>query len=194
MIKLINFAIMDIEILGKANKETVLIIKEEAEKNLKDIHYVEDIVTNKANNLMNICISVFILIDGYIIKSFSDGEYSIVLLIAIITSIFIAYIIFNLLSAVLPKETVLIGAEPDKLVTNDFIQENEKEFGDTWKILSNRVYNLQQDIEKSFNSHETRLKKFKSSSKQLLIGLSVIVVFSIILIIFSRLSLSLCLC
>jgi len=169
---------MNLNILSQITDESLVIIKQEAENNLSGIHKIEDVVTNKINNLVNICISFFIIISGYLLTSFSNNDYGILFVLSIVTLILLAYSVFNLHGAILPKVTTIVGAKPDSLVNDKFIK-NDKD--DKFRLLSNRVYCLQIAINTAHKSCVERTSIFKQTSKTLFVGLISIVSIGIVL-------------
>ena len=80
---------MNTDILYKAKKETQLLIKSEAEKNLEDIHKSEDIMTSKINNFLSFSFAVFIAVVGYSIKSISDKNFDLLFILSFLCPLFL---------------------------------------------------------------------------------------------------------
>lgn len=167
---------MDIKLLSKSSKETLSIIKKEAEMNLDKIHLTEDIITSKINNLLNIVISFFLIVSGYILKSISISKFDELSYISFVLSILFIVVISVLYSGIMPKGTILVGTEPSKLIQSDMIKGDDN---DNIRILGNRIINLQNAIDVSSISYKSRLKAFKLSFGILNIGIFVIMFLTI---------------
>lgn len=178
---------MDKKLLTDTDKETLELIKSEAEKNLSNIHATEDVITNKSSNLLKTVISFFIITSGYSIRAFSLSQYDYLFSFSISLSILFIVIISILLFVIFPKDTVCLGSEPIKIVTPNFIKGDKY---DQYRILCNKIENLQIAIEDSLSSYRTRLKAYKQSNQILISG--VILIFLSISLFY--LFLNVCLC
>jgi len=162
---------MDTEYLYKADIETLKIIKEEGEKNLASILEADEVITNKSNSLMQILIPIFLLLVGYnldlLFKKNIDYKFyfSLLLIINLCSVIYILY------RNILPVKSVMMGAEPQKLLKNDIIAGS---INDYHSLIINRTYNIQIAIDKSITSHKKRHNSFTKANKTLFLGLLVI--------------------
>ena len=156
------------ELLIKTDKNTLELIKQEAEKNLVNIHSIEDKITDKSSNLLKTVISFFIITSGYSIRYLSLKEHTSLFYFAVTLSVLFFILIFILSLVIFPKYTVAIGSEPKKNVDKNFIRGDEY---DEYRILCNKIECLQCDIESSLSSYRKRLNLFKSSYKLLIFSL-----------------------
>ncbi|WP_318312573.1 hypothetical protein [Flagellimonas crocea] len=167
---------MDKKILFKAKSETLTLIKNEAEKNLKSIQNAEDVITNKSNTLMQILLPIFIILSGFCINSYTSGNYNTLFYITVCFLITLGVVIFRLHKNVLPIKSAMEGCEPNQLLQSDMISGNHKI--DERNILINRIYNLQKAIEYSLKSHTIRYQRYSGTNKILLLSLiSLIILF-----------------
>ena len=166
--------IMNTDILYKAKKDTLVLVKEEAEKSLAGIQKIEDVITDKSNGLMRILISFFILIFGYSINSITNSKFNLLLYTALMLAILIGCVIWVLYINILPLRTGVNGTNPSQLLQSDIISGDNK--SDEINLVRNRVYSLEKAIEKSLQSHKIRHSRFMRANKILVIGLSVILI------------------
>jgi hypothetical protein len=172
---------MNIELLSKANNKSIESIKLEAENNLQAIHRVEDIITSKLNNLLNICITFFIITSGCLVKLVSDNNFTIIFILTTLVVSLIIVVVSLVYSSTLPKNTIIIGSEPIKLINEKIIFGHENDY---FRIISNRVYNLQNAIDKANASYKKRKDALNVANKTLLIGLVSILFIGALLFIF----------
>ena len=165
---------MNTDILYKAKKDTLVLVKEEAEKSLAGIQKIEDVITDKSNGLMRILISFFILIFGYSINSITNSKFNLLLYTALMLAILIGCVIWVLYINILPLRTGVNGTNPSQLLQSDIISGDNK--SDEINLVRNRVYSLEKAIEKSLQSHKIRHSRFMRANKILVIGLSVILI------------------
>lgn len=165
---------MNTEILYQAKKETLFLIKEEAEKSLDGIQKIEDVITDKSNGLMRILISFFIIISGYSIKSITENKLDLLFYIALGLVVLIGWVIWVLYINILPLKTGVNGTNPYQLLQSDIISGDSN--SDELNLVRNRVYSLEKAIEKSLESHKIRHSRFMKANKILVIGLSVITI------------------
>lgn len=163
---------MNQEILFKTEVSTLLLIKEEAEKNLLAIQNTEDVITNKSNNLIQIIFPITVILSGYSINSISIDNFDWKFYLSISLILLFCLVVFQLYKNILPVKSAMIGTEPNQLVKSDMISGNAQK--DERNILVNRVYNLQTAIEYTVQSHSTRYKRFRNTNKILLVGLVLI--------------------
>ncbi|MCG8860035.1 hypothetical protein [Tenacibaculum finnmarkense] len=159
---------MNKEILYKAKKETQLLIKSEAEKNLQDIHKSEDLMTGKINKFLSFSVAIFIAVIGYSVKAISEDKIDALFILSISLSIVFALIIVILFNSIFPTENRLLGSEPSNLLHEDMIKGDEY---DELRILGNRILCIQNDIKISLSSYRKRLNSYKNSNKILAIGI-----------------------
>ena len=163
---------MEQEILFKAKNETLLLIKDEAEKNLLSIQNTEDVITNKSNNLIQILLPILIVLFGVLISSISSADFGWKFQLSLLISVLLCFVVYTLYENILPVKSVIQGSEPKQLIQSDMI------FGDKLKddrnILVNRIFSLQKAINYSTNSHSIRYKRFIKGNKLLLLGLLII--------------------
>ncbi len=171
---------MKTEILFKAKTHTLLLIKDEAEKNLSGIQNAEDIITNKSNSLLQILIPILILISGYLLNSITNQKFNELFYISIPLTLLLGLVIMKLYRNILPVKTAIYGSEPNKLIKSDMIFGVDE--SDERNIIVNRIYNLQKAIDYSIKNHSIRYKRFKNSNKILLLGLLIIFCSTIILL------------
>ncbi|WGK64962.1 hypothetical protein [Croceiramulus getboli] len=164
---------MDEEILFRAKSETLVLIKNEAEKNFLGIQNAEDVITNKSNNLMQVLIPVFLVICGFCVNSFVKNDFSWLFLMAVCLLILLGVVIFMLHKNILPVKSAILGSEPSQLIQSDMISGVHSQ--DERNLLVNRVHNLQNAIEYSLTSHSSRYRRFRHANKILLLGLLIIV-------------------
>ena len=172
---------MNTQLLSKLNDKSIETIKLEAEKNLDAIHKVEDIITSKLSNLLNICITFFIITSGYLVKLVSENKLNILFILTLTTVFLLIIVTFIVYSSITPKNTVIIGSEPYKLINNKIIYGHDNDY---FRIISNRVYNLQNAINEAQVSYTKRKKALNNANKTLLIGLISILFFGFALFIF----------
>jgi len=158
---------MNKELLIKTDKNTLELIKSEAEKSLANIHSTEDIITNKSSNLLKMVMSFFIVTSGYSIRAFSLNKFDYLFSFSISLSVLFIIVSMILLFIIFPKETVSIGSEPIKNVNKNIIKGDEF---DEYRMLCNKIECLQLAINKSLPSYRARLSAFKKSNQLLIIG------------------------
>jgi hypothetical protein len=160
------------EILFKAKNETLLLIKDEAEKNLLSIQNTEDVITNKSNSLIQILLPILIVLFGVLVNSISSDKFDWKFQLSLLVSVLLGFVVYTLYENILPVKSVIQGSEPKQLIQPDMI------FGEQLKddrnILVNRIYSLQKAINYSANSHSIRYKRFKKGNKFLFLGLLII--------------------
>lgn len=178
---------MNKQLLIKTDKNTLELIKSEAEKNLINIHSTEDVITNKTSNLLKTVISFFIITSGYSIRAFSLNQFDYLFGFSISLSVLFVIIISILIFIIFPKDTVSLGSEPIKNINENFIKGDEF---DEYRILCNKIECLQLAIESSLSSYRMRLNAYKKSNKILILGI-ILISFSISLF---YLFLNACLC
>jgi len=161
------------ELLDKASVDTLKLIKAEAESNLKEIHNIENIITDKTEKLFKLVITFLVIVMGYALKSYSENDFGDLFLLAILFTVLFLIAAIVLYKVIFPKATIVLGSEPDNLVQEDMIKGSEK---DEKYILGNRVYNLQKAINTSKSSYLNRIKHYRSANKVLLIGIVSIVI------------------
>lgn len=179
---------MDTEFLYKANIETLKLIKDEGEKNLASIINADEVITNKSNSLMQILIPLLLILAGFnldlIFKKVIDYKFYFSLLL-IINLTLVIYILYR---NILPVKSIMIGAEPEKLLQNDIIFGSDNDYHN---VLINRTYNIQKAIDNSIISHKKRYDRFKNANKTLFLGLFAIFCLFLLLQVF-RLFLNKC--
>lgn len=163
---------MNTDLLLKAKIESLLLIKDEAEKSLAGIQKIEDVITDKSNGLMRILISFFIIISGYSIKSVTENKIDLLFYISIALVFLIGWVIWILYINILPQKTGVNGTNPSQLLQLDIISGESK--SDELNLVRNRVYSLEKAITKSLQSHKVRHTRFMRANKILVIGLLVI--------------------
>ncbi|WP_163518378.1 hypothetical protein [Gelidibacter japonicus] len=168
---------MNTNILYKAKKETQLLIKSEAEKNLEDIHKSEDIMTGKINNFLSFSFAVFIAVVGYSIKCISDKNFDLLFILSVSLSVVFALVIIVLFNSIFPLENRLLGSQPNKLIQSDMIKGDDY---DELRILGNRILCIQDAIDISISSYISRLNSYKKANRILVFGFLI----SLLIIIF----------
>lgn len=163
---------MEKEILFQAKNETLLLIKEEAEKNLLSIQNTEDVITSKSNNLIQILLPILIILLGFLVNSFTLKQFDWKFYLSAFISILFSFVVYILYENILPVKSAIQGSEPKQLIQSDMIFGDFKK--DNRNILVNRVYNLQNAITYSTKSHSIRYKRFKKGNKTLFLGLFLI--------------------
>ena len=159
------------QLLIKTDKNTLELLKSEAEKNLINIHSIEDVITNKSSNLLKMVISFFIITTGYSIRAFSLSQFDYLFSFSISLSILFIVIISLLIFIIFPKDTVSLGSEPIKNINENFIKGDKF---DECRILCNKIENLQTAIEGSLSSYRIRLNAYKKTTTTLILGLILI--------------------
>lgn len=170
---------MNQDILFITKNETLIIIKEEGEKNLLGIQNVEDVITNKSNSLMQILIPILIVLLGFCINSIATKNFNWQFQLSTVIIILLGIVIYILYQNILPAKSAIQGTEPNQLVQLDMIIGDIE--NDNRNILVNRVFNLQKAINYSTKSHSIRYKRFKNANKTLFLGLLIIfILFSLL--------------
>jgi len=62
---------METQILESTGIKTLKLIKSEAEMALKNIHQIDNEITKKSVNLMQVLLPLTVILIGYVIKSFT---------------------------------------------------------------------------------------------------------------------------
>lgn len=159
---------MNATLLIKSDKQTQLLIKSEAEKNLQDIHKSENLMTGKINTFLSFSFAVFITVVGYSVKAITDDKIDLLFVLSISLSIVFSLIIIVLFNSIFPYENRLLGSEPNKLVQEDMIKGDEY---DELRILGNRILCIQDAIKISLSSYRKRLNSYKKANRILVFGL-----------------------
>lgn len=163
---------MNQDILYKTKNQTLILIKEDSEKNLLGIQNAEDVITNKSNSLMQILIPILIVLLGFCVNSIANKNFDWQFQLSTVIIILFGIVIYILYENILPVKTVIQGTEPNQLVQSDMISGNFE--NDNRNILVNRVFNLQKAINYSTQSHSIRYKRFKNANKTLFLGMLLI--------------------
>ena len=159
---------LDIKLLTKSDKGTQLLIKAEAESNLKDIHKSEDLMTGKINAFISFSFAIFIIVVGYSMKAITDNNIDLFFILSVSLSVVFSFIIIVLFNALFPYENRALGSEPIELVQEDMIKGDKF---DELRILGNRILSMHDDIKTSTKSYRFRLNSYKNAYKILLIGI-----------------------
>ena len=128
---------MNQDILFITKNETLIIIKEEGEKNLLGIQNVEDVITNKSNSLMQILIPILIVLLGFCINSIATKNFNWQFQLSTVIIILLGIVIYILYQNILPAKSAIQGTEPNQLVQLDMIIGDIE--NDNRNILVNRV-------------------------------------------------------
>ncbi len=118
---------VDINYLRIADKESLILIKSEAEKTLEGLLQIEDSLTDKSNNLIKIAISIFAFSSGYLIQSteiLKDNRPLFFVLICI--SLLMIVIIILLYGGIYPRISSINGARPKDLLNDHYIKNDKK--------------------------------------------------------------------
>jgi hypothetical protein len=156
---------MEEEILNKADIKTIHLVKEESEKLFNSVSEVDNVLTSKSSNLLNICISILIITLGFSISELLYENYSKFLIYSIFISILLFFVVLKLIRNINPISTILLGS--DKLINSDFIKGSEH---DEYLILTNRLLNIQDGIDTNRKITRNKAKQYKESYNVLIIG------------------------
>jgi hypothetical protein len=173
---------MEEEILNKADIKIIQLIKNESETLFNSITEVDNILTNKSSNLLNVCISILTLSIGFSISQLIIKNHSNLLIYSVFISVLLLIVVFKLFKNINPITTTLLGS--DKLINSDLIKGSEY---DEYSILTNRILNIQNGINTNKEISETKAKNYKESYKFLIIGLSSISVLFLLFCLFLNL-------
>ncbi|SHF84870.1 hypothetical protein SAMN05444377_1252 [Flavobacterium fontis] len=169
-----------LKILDKIESvEALKLLKSEAEMVLDESLSSESIITNKANTIFQILIVLLFSVLGFIASTFPDINVNshlirICLFLICVTGSSIWY----LLKIIYPRLTYSKGTIPSKLLHDDIVFKDWEEFS----ILKNRIYNLEEAIKQNKKIQSERISNFKISIYILLIGISLITLYSLIII------------
>jgi len=171
---------LDTKLLDKLSIENLQIVKSEAELNLEDLSSSEDIITNKSNTLFQVLVVIFTAIVGYLLSQINSFDIkSILIQISIVLCIVFGFILFLLIKVIYPNKVALKGSSPNNLV-KDFIFNKKSDKSQTKQILRNRVYFLNIAIESNKENLKNRVRLFDWANKSILIGLIIVLIYSVI--------------
>lgn len=166
---------INLDLLNKASKDILIELRNDANENLKSLHDSENVITNKANGLLQILFPLFIAIFGFIVSEFISHKNIYLLFFAICIEIIIAICCYNLFEILVPKTTALLGAKPSNNLDVDIIENstNEENVNEFLKI---KVYSLENAIAEATNSHLHRSKLLERALKILIIGTAIVAI------------------
>ncbi len=160
---------MEEDILNKADIKTIQLIKEESEKLFNSVSEVDNVLTSKSYNLLNICIPILTVTIGFSISQAYSENYSKLLIYSVFTSILLFFVVIKLIRNINPISTILLGS--DKLINSNFISGSEH---DEYLILTNRILNIQDGINTNKEITRKKAKQYKECYNFLIIGFSFI--------------------
>jgi hypothetical protein len=173
---------MNEEILNKADLEVIRLVKNESEKLFNSIIDVDNILTNKSSNLLNVCVSILTVSIGFSISQLLTNTFSNLIVYSIFVSILLMVVVFKLIQNISPISTTLIGS--DKLIIKELISGSKH---DEYLILTNRILNIQDGIKSNKDVAERKAKEYKESYKLLITGLTSISVLFLLFCLFLNL-------
>lgn len=169
-------------------------VKIEAEKNLQQIHETENIIVNKATNLFQAILPVFIGIFGYTVVAGLEKKVGMaVIFLSILLIVLLGTCLFYLLRIFDTQQTALLGSSPSILLGDDLIANKEEDKKDLYVKI--RVYSLDSAIKEAGRSLSTRRDGYKLVLKILKCGLIILGIISLLLFLYPYLFqyMSLCL-
>ena len=180
---MLNLKLMESERLKVLDQigsiEALKLLKSEAEMVLDESLSSEAIITNKANTVFQILIVLLFSVLGYLATSFPNIDIKSHMVKICLFLIFVAgSSIWYLLKIIYPKLTYTKGTTPSKLLYSDIVIKDWEEFS----ILKNRIYNLEEAIKQNKKSQSERISNFKIAVYILLIGISLITLYSLFIL------------
>jgi len=169
---------MNKELFKKTNRETKILIKEEAEKAIKSLHDVDNVINTKANNLLKISLSILIISASYFLTSNKhDSIYLCSILSAItmsLTSIFIHFLLR-------PKTMAISGSNPKSFMKEKYLKLDESDYD---RVLENRCFSLSTGIDSTLSTVSDKSKMYSKIEKLSILGLTTCVAISVLYFIF----------
>lgn len=164
------------ELLFKAEKNSLLFIKNEAEKKLLGIQQAEDTVTGKANGLFQVAIPVFILLLGFSISRFSASLFDSLFYLSLSLIALFSAVVWKLYRCILPKQTVISGSRPKDALNPELFEQLETDKELELYLIRTSIYSLENAIVHSLQTHTNRLTKFKKANNILIFGFVIILI------------------
>ena len=171
---------LDLNLLEKLNIENLERVKSEAELNLDDLSSSEDIITNKSNTLFQVIVVIFTTIVGYLVSQINSFDISSILIqISIIFCLIFGFVLYLLIKVIYPNRIALKGSSPSNLI-HESIFNKKSDKNQTKAILRSRIYCLNIAIESNKENLKKRVRLFDFANKSILIGLIVVLIYSIV--------------
>lgn len=166
------------QILNRIDKETLLLVKGEAELLMDEITLSENTTISKANNYFQILFAVSVSIIGFLVsRSDNYDKYSLFNQISLVFLLFFMVSLFFLLRILYPKTEGLKGTIPSEVLQDDIFNKSKDEIE---LFLSNRIISLQKCIAKRIKNQENRIKDLKAAVALILASLISVSIYSFI--------------
>lgn len=167
---------LNTRLLDKLDISNLELIKAEAELCNSEISKSEEIITNKANTLLQVVMVFITSLIGFVITQIIDGQLpKIFTQVGIIFLVFLSCSLRLLLKAWYPNKNGLSGVMPSNLIDNaiysDDNENNQKNF------YRNRIYSLNMAMHNNLESLSMRVRQYEKSIKLIIVGLIVTIIY-----------------
>jgi hypothetical protein len=162
------------DLLYRATKDVLIEVKNEAVDCLKSLHESENIVTNKANGLLQVLFPVFVAIFGYIVIQLPNKKFDTILFIACLQELVIFLSCYFLFDILVSRKTALLGSSPEKMLQERVI--NKKKEENYIELLRLRVFSLNNAIKVATETNRVRTVLLFKALNFLMIGTSAVII------------------
>jgi hypothetical protein len=167
-----------IKILDVIDKDSLIMVKLEAELLMDEITNSENITISKANNYFQILFAVTISLIGFLVSRnilVNEIDLSYYICLILVFYFFIALFFFS--KILYPKTEGLKGALPTDLLQNDIFNKSEHEYE---QLLANRIMSLDNCLIARKVNQNQRIKDFKCAVSLILCALVTVVLFVLV--------------
>ncbi len=162
--------LLDTQLLDKLDISNLELIKVEAELCNSEISKSEEIITNKANTLLQIVIVFITSLIGFIISQLIDRHFpKIFTSISLIFLVFLSCSLRLLFKAWYPNKNGLSGVMPSNLVDSSIYSEHNED--NKKNFYKNRIYSINIAIHNNLESLSSRVRQYEKSIKLIIWGL-----------------------
>jgi predicted PurR-regulated permease PerM len=155
----------------KLNEDTAKFILEQSEKNLSEMIQAADVLTSRANTILQFSVTSIAVLTGFIYSDFSKGDlltHLAIIGLLFLVVISILAIIVNSLYKVVP-----VGNSPKNMISDEKVL-HEKQ---TIVFLYNSIKNIQKSLDKNDTRNRSRADKILTIQRLIWIGLSFELIF-----------------
>lgn len=174
--------------LSEVDDDILLAAKEEAEKQLKELHTTEQVIMSKATGLIQILFPVLIGLFGYCMDRYLKNQKVDLLIVVAFLEVVILMCSCIFLFMIFKSERIsIIGCKPENLLTQRLFKHSK---GAKKSYLVTMIYSYHEAIKKTEDINTRRSLLFDYAYLSLALGTLFILLASLLLFVLSQIALS----
>lgn len=164
--------------------DEVKFIFEQAEKHLKDQIETSAQINTKATTFLTVISGLMIALIGFAISRWTSSRFDLLVGATLVGSLYLYYIIWQLMKALEPKPYAPVGIHPRDMFTDNAINENNESYR-LKAFYVNEIIECQKRIDRNKDTNEIRWAMVKYALKLISFAPAVFIVLYIISLCFT---------